>query len=119
MNEATSPDASPATLLLRLTAFTGTAAALLRHTTRTTLLQPRRAAGFVVLLVATFTVGFVLPTVPAGEGDDLLRHTNLRVSLGLFRGPHPVWGKFFDGTFGERESCEAEVVHTARAFDGA
>jgi hypothetical protein len=80
MNE----DTSQATSLLRLTAFLGTAAVLLWHTIDVAQLQPRQAAGFVVLLVAAVAVGFILLTVLADESDDLLQHTDLLVPLGLF-----------------------------------
>lgn len=79
MNE----DTSPATSLLRLTAFLGTAAVLLWHTMGVTQLQPRQAAGFIVLLLAAVSVGFMLTTVLADESDNLLRHTDLLVPLGL------------------------------------
>jgi hypothetical protein len=48
-----------------------------------TQLQPRQAAGFIVLLLAAVSVGFMLMTVLADESDDLLRHTDLLVPLGL------------------------------------
>jgi hypothetical protein len=80
MNENTSPLPS----ILRLTAFLGTAAVLLWHTMGVAQLQPRQAAGFVVLLVAAAPVCFILLTVLADETDDLLRHKDLLVPLGLF-----------------------------------
>lgn len=79
MNE----DTSPATSLLRLTAFLGTAAVLLWHTIGVTQLQPRQAGGFIVLLLAAVSVGFMLMIVLADESGDLLRHTDLLVPLGL------------------------------------
>jgi hypothetical protein len=98
-----------------------------------TQLQPRQAAGFIVLLLAAVSVGFMLMTVLADESDDLLRHTDLlmllfalhaiaikfRIINDVYR-PRAVSGmeSILGYASGAREMCDAEVRHTARVFDG-
>lgn len=79
-----SRDTSPTATLLRAVAFIGTGLILLWDAASVSQLKPRQGAGFIVLVLAVLSVGFMLLSSLLDATEKLRRYTDLLVPLGLF-----------------------------------